>query len=727
MSRGLNKIYNLLERIDQQYKDYALLTESQESKSIAKAKKFVMDKFGWNNERADKFVRVELRNDLPALRTRQGGKFILGVTRMFCDRQLTDGGIIMNLNSTIELVASDAHINEYDQNLNGLSAQELIDRFAGARKEMGNKDREEVAALELQENNDYTIVQIDNFEQASKYAQYTSWCVTHSSNMLDSYTSDGMGQFYFCLKNGFENVPRERGEGCPLDEYGLSMVAVSVTENGDLNTCTCRWNHDNGGNDNIMDTKQISQLIGRNFYEVFKPNNKWQKILDNAFERLRSGVSPEKVFRQVGREQNGLRKVELIENKYNFIDRDNNLLFPDLWFDSVTNFYENGWALAIYHQNYNYVNRNGELASSTWFSYATSIIDDTYSIVQNRQGKNNFLILGKGLLSDIWFTYLSKFKGNIAQVVLTADTEGPQSNFVDKNGKLVFDHNFDYIRSKDGNLFSVTLDNKTSLVDGETGKFITDKWFNWIEDFNTSVFTEETSDISGSNTKRYARVMQFGEGGEKEYNYIDENGNLFSEHWFPHIDLRADGYAIVGNAFKWSSDIKYNILGPNGQIVSPNMWFTELRTCSYSFGTFTNGPVLVYDRPILYNFLKKDGELLLKEGVDYAVAFRNGIGIITKNRKINYINENGELLSPNIWFDNVQNFNEYSPAARVRVGSKYNLINKKGEFLSPDLWFDEIDYGLDNEKPYAIARDGSDYYFVYRTGGIEPYKNNVRY
>jgi len=89
--------------------------------------------------------------------------------------------------------------------------------------------------------------------------------------MYSSYTKNGLGRFYFCLKPGFEKIKAVKGEGCPMDEYGKSMIAISVNDDGSLNTCTCRWNHDNGGSDNMMDTKQISEFFGVNFYKTFVP------------------------------------------------------------------------------------------------------------------------------------------------------------------------------------------------------------------------------------------------------------------------------------------------------------------------------------------------------------------------------------------------------------------------------------------------------------------------
>ena len=109
--------------------------------------------------------------------------------------------------------------------------------------------------------------------------------------MYDSYTKDGLGLFYFCLKDGFENVKKDVGEGCPLDEYGKSMIAISVNDDGSLNTATCRWNHDNGGNDNIFkDAKEVSQFFGVNFFDTFKPRS-----VDELLSKFRKNAIPSKV------------------------------------------------------------------------------------------------------------------------------------------------------------------------------------------------------------------------------------------------------------------------------------------------------------------------------------------------------------------------------------------------------------------------------------------------
>lgn len=394
------------------------LNESQESKSIDAAKRFFMQRTGKSAEEADRFVRVDLRNDLPVLRDKNGAKFILGVTRMFLDRQLTDASTIQNLNKTLKLLTQ-GHFNEYDRNLNNMSAQDVIQRFSTTMKQMDDREKDELSSMLFNGNQNYNIVRIDNFEQSSQYGKYTSWCVTRDENMFDSYTSNGIGQFYFCLRNGFKNEPAEPGEGCPLDSYGLSMIAVSVDENGRLNTCTCRWNHDNGGNDNIMDTKQISQVIGRNFFEVFKPNGKWDEILENAKARLAAGENLYDVFDYGGIFNDGLAVVEL-NSKYNWIRQDNGELLSDKWFDFCDDFHE---GLAVVELNYkcNWVRQdNGEYFSEQWFDTCCSFLEGVAWVELNN--KWNWIRRDNGqLLSDKWFDDCGNFYEGFAKVRLKGE------------------------------------------------------------------------------------------------------------------------------------------------------------------------------------------------------------------------------------------------------------------------------------------------------------------
>jgi len=501
-----------------------LIIESQESKSIAAAKKLVMQRLNYNEQEADEFIRIKLRNDIPMLRTPQGGKFILGVTRMFCDGELRTANDIGNLNSTLKLVASDAHINEYDRNLNGMSCQELVQRFSKAMSDNLEAEKAEIGKMVFNTPSDYEIVRIDSFEQAEEYGDYVSWCVTHDENMFDSYTSDGINQFYFCLRNGFENVEEVPSEGCPLDEYGLSMIAVSVNENGMLNTCTCRWNHDNGGDDSIMNAKEVSQVIGMNFFDVFKPNNKWKDLLTNAIQRLGNGEDPRTIFDSVDYFREGFARVNL-NDKYNFINQEGRFL-SDQWFDYVGDFKE-GFAVVELNGKRNFINQECKFLSNQWFDYGDEFSEGFGRVKLN--GKWNYINQECKFLSNQWFEFddVYNFNEGFAAVELN-----DKWNFINQKGKLLSGQWFDDASNFYGGFARVQLNDKYNYITQEC-KFLSDQWFDYADYF----FSEG-----------FGRVKLNG-----KWNFINQEGRFLSDQWFDYVGDFKEGFGRVklnGNVYK---------------------------------------------------------------------------------------------------------------------------------------------------------------------------------
>lgn len=432
-----------------------MISESQESKSISQAKRLVMQRLNYNEQEADEFIRVKLRNDIPVLRTPQGGKFILGVTRMFCDGELRTANDIVRLNSTLKLVASDAHINEYDKNLNGMRCGEIIQRFAKTMSNNLDAEREEIKQMVFDTPSNYKVVRIDSFEQARQYGKYVDWCVTYDEEMFDSYTSNGINQFYFCLRNDFENIKRIASEDCPLDEYGLSMIAVSVDEDGALNTCTCRWNHANDGNDSVMTAKELSQVIGMNFFEVFKPNNKWKSLVSDVIQRLKNGESLESVFDHCSDFSEGFAAVYLNE-RGNFIDYNTNFL-SDKWFDEVHDFKE-GFGRVALNDSYNFIDKNGEILSKEWF-YWCGDFEDGVAPLESGNEKSNYINRYGKVLSDEWFDMVCDFKNGMAMVNV-----GEKWNFIDKNGNLLSKRWFDDAMDFKGDYTFVWLDGQRYAI-----------------------------------------------------------------------------------------------------------------------------------------------------------------------------------------------------------------------------------------------------------------------
>ena len=518
--KSTNKNVILTEEQFDIFRKQMLIAESQESKSIHAAKKLVMQRLGYDADRADEFIRVDLRDGLPALKTPQGGKFILGVTRMFCDNELNDAATVSSLNATLRLVSSDKHINEFDRNLNGISCNELIQMFSNEMSEILDADKEELNSMEFANKSDYDIVRIDSFDEAAEYNEYTSWCVADREDAFDDYTNNGYKQFYFCLKHGFESVPKETGEGCPLDEYGLSMLAVLVNENGSLASCTCRWNHDNGGDDNVMDTKQISEAVGVNFYETFKPNNKWEDALSYVkYLLVVDGADPKDVFDECRDFEEGFACVRL-SDKWNFLTTDKKFL-SDIWFDDCNDF-EDGLAIVELNNKWNFITTDGKFMSNTWFDDCGYFEEGLAAVKLN--GKWNFITTDGKFLSDTWFEYCKSFRNGLASVHLDN-----KSNFITTDGKFLSDTWFDACNNFYDGFAHVKLNGKWNFLTTD-GKILSDTWFN-----RCGYFEED-----------FACVELNG-----KWNFITTDGKILSKTWFENADDFQDGFADVKLNGKW--------------------------------------------------------------------------------------------------------------------------------------------------------------------------------
>ena len=451
----------LCEEIHKAIRKHQILTEGRQAKNRNVAKNYIMQQLGYSESDAMKFIG-QLKVKIPSVRLQQE-KFLLGVARLFIEGDLSvnDDFKCTNFNQTLKLIASDAHVNEYDNNLNGMSAEELINRFADIRVGELSKRKELMGGKHYQQNREYTIVPINSFDEATKYAKYNDWCVTYSEYMFDDKTCNGAGRFYFCLRNGFENVPMKVGPNAPLDEYGLSMIAVSITMEGEPNSITCRWNHDNGGSDSVMNDEQLSELLGVNFYSVFKPYTREELhakgviLFDEVQPMLDNGVSPTDIFKEIGDFNDGYAKVNL-NYKWNFINRNNKLL-SDTWFDWVSNF-SNGYVRVKLDGKWNLLNTNGRLLSDTWYDWVYNF-SNGYARVK-LDGKWNLLNTNNKLLSNTWYNWVDYFHNGYARVRLNN-----KWNFVDTNGKLISNMWFDGVDNFDDGYARVRLNGKLFKID----------------------------------------------------------------------------------------------------------------------------------------------------------------------------------------------------------------------------------------------------------------------
>ena len=459
-----------------------ILNESQESKSQSKAIKLAMQN-GMDREKAEQFVRINLRNDISELRHSDTAKFTLGCARLYFEGQLSNAKTVNMLNQILSLITK-KYYDKFDQNLNNLSMNNLSEQFDKELKNIEAKNRNDVNSKEYV-NQGYKIVSINSYDEAKQYYQYmynkSPWCITYKNNMWETYTNNGNNQVYFCLKNGFENIEAPEETGNFKDEYGLSMISVIVDEDGNLKYSTTRWNHANrASGDHDLTAQEISDIVGVNFYNTFKPNKLFKENIQNALRRLKNGENPNNIFNAFKKTKYGFIIIGL-NNKYNIINPNNFNLLSEQWFDKIYDSNDN-FIIVELNGNYNIISNNGSILSKQWFD---KIYDSNgnFKIVE-LNGKYNIININGKLLNNQWFDRISDFN------------EG-------------------FVRVK--------LNNKYNFINTK-GNFFNKQWFDWASDFN---------DV-------FARIKL-----NDKYNFIDKNGNILSKQWFDYISDFNDGFANV--------------------------------------------------------------------------------------------------------------------------------------------------------------------------------------
>lgn len=100
--------------------------------------------------------------------------------------------------------------------------------------------------------------------------------------------------------------------------------------------------------------------------------------------------------------------------------------------------------------------------------------------------------------------------------------------------------------------------------------------------------------------------------------------------------------------------------------------------------------VISRDGDRLMNYIDDNGIILSPNlWFEWATPFtKDGYGIVQRvfDHTWNFIDRQGKILSPNMWFKGVGTFVNNVAYVYQNLDS-WNYINKKGEILSPNLWF----------------------------------------
>ena len=725
-----------------------LLKEDQEGDSMKKARRYLVQNHGYTEERASEVVRNEVRQEFSVLHhNERAGKFIFGLTRILFDENI-NSATKGRLNLILKLISSsDELYNSFDKNLNGLSAIELVSKFENEIEKEVETERNSESNAKERQIKDYKIVRIDSFEDSSRYSKYTDfdnnsghWCLTHMKNMYDSYTNDGRNQIYFCLKNGFENLKPVVGQDCPLDEFGLSMLSIIVDPNGGLLYATCRWNHLNGGDDHVLSVRQIEELLGVKFTDVFLPSH-------DAENAIKQNV---KNFYKTG-DINCFNSVESLEDffgdnsyivwtgDYSNILRNGRLMF-DGWFDSISydpdmfgiivrrnsrcniltregKFLFKSWLLEasecyfgfIVVVNldgyYNLLNKEGKLIID-WCLWTPGFDDDQpYAIVSYNEGYNYVDTNGR-LTSKEWFDEVTDFRNGFAIV-----TKDGLQNFIDDKGNLLLKHWVnDCSLSYSCEIGFITTDCEdiennvyrgTYIIDTKNRRFINKTPYEYVSQITDNLF------VVGISTEGYDK-------NSFKYNILSMDGSLILEKWVEEI-----GGATRDNDGASYCRIKdnglYNVLRIGEGFVLKK-WYNFVKL--YPIFNYTFIYVSQYadggnDDARVWNIADKDGNLLLKdwfENIEIKASFQNGIYFVVttlaKDKDGNLVrgdenvtNSNGEYLLP-FWVFRVERHIGDTIVFDVITGEYGRNINTYTYFIKEKC----VIYGAwDSEPSYGIG------------------------
>ena len=427
-----------------------------------------------------------------------------------------------------------AHETEYDANLNGMTFDELNERF-GASINKADTETQEKLKNKTYDKSDYIIKWIPDFRTAQQYRQYTDygnnnecWCLTRDERMWDSYTGQhNENKVYFCHVPNFDSVPREPGSNAPLDTYGLSLISVIVTPDKQLRAVTSRWNHTHGGSDGVMNEEQLSNLLGGYVFDLCPPYSREEVIkrgyiyLDDVQQMLDDGIDLHEYIDATGR--------ICINGKENLL-HGRKLLF-DQWFEYLDNFHD-GFARVKLNRKYNFIDTKGNIRFNQWFEYLENFHDGFAKVELN--GKYNFIDTKGNILADQWFDYVDNFHDGFVCVELNG-----KYNFIDTEGNILADQWFDYVDNFHNGFAQARLNGKYNFIDTE-GNIRFDQWFDYVNDFHDGF---ACVDLNG------------------KFNFIDKEVNILSDQWFNWADDFHNGFAkVILNGNKHLIDTKGNII-----------------------------------------------------------------------------------------------------------------------------------------------------------------------
>ena len=521
--------------------------------------------------------------------------------------------------------------------------ESLTAKYGDALKKHGEEAMKELEGLDYTPN-DYVIVELTDFDTASKYAEYTepdTWCYFEDEDTFEYYKSGGAIRLYLAYKPGFERLePGDKG-------YGQSMLGIDIGPNNSLVHCNNRYNHeddpdlDNDKNppgDNRFDAKERSLLLGGPYYK-FCPYYSEE-------ERKRLGImTPDDI-------EAALERGEDITNMV-----------------KVHHKFENGDKLIMSCEMENILKPNNTLLFDTWMDDIRFIeFADKNCYTIGKHGKKTIVDAdGKQMIND-WYSNIWPNGGGSITVV----KDGLQ-NLLGYDGKFKFKKWYQHTPDQlSKNVYCARFDDKIHFIDSEEN-LISDLAVDGIEQF-TGDTTYVIVDINGKKnilrtadcklmlSDEFENWRQFDSGDLMLIVYKhDKSGQFTGENL---IDKANPSHYLLP---KWAKKIHKLVNG-------------KYKIAYYA--PDENTVYQVYDpseRKMLFDFC-----------VDDVGENKDGF-VLCKDNKYMAINLDGKPLLPR-WVDDY-NFDETHKGYWIKNDGKKNYA-KDDKSYGLEEWFDDVSHGI---------------------------------
>ena len=592
------------------------------------------------NMKLKDFMRLKLMQVFEINRGKGPIKYFRGIIRICCDElKYFETQSYHGYMSTFKKIISYIYKNNVDLNedLNGLGYWDL---YKGVGKDMRVHELMswKKPAKEESTFGEYTVVSIDSYEEASKYSQYTSWCVTQDISHFNTYTRDG-SQFYFCLKNGFENVSETEGEGCPIDEYGLSMVSVLIFPDNTIKHVTTRWNHDNRGEDNpnLHTLEQVENVLGIP-QNIFVNRNKPLIDLNDLETYIERGGDISNAVEILDEGENGAILFKF-QKKYNVV-MDNKILYE-------------------WHRRYRYNEETKTVVFSDgrdmgWNAFDVNGIFFPKNIVSTPDGEElvyeccapeldalafrnsryHMYFYRRGETKpSLPFGVEQVYEFNQGLALIKDNTN--RYNFIDKNCKLLWGYNklLDvYVPPQQRNKY---CNNGVLML--QEGRF-----YQYYDIFKQRPISND----------RYAYMFPFGENTglvrkeNNEWNFVKRDGTYLYKEDFHMIRDDGNGYIIA------TTNRRQLILDKEGNSVMDKSWpWVEMFNGTYGIVEL-DGEIKVDDDGNMITsdteaVIDKDGNIMFSVSGVYLKEIINNkiVGVVTPKNYLYFVDINGKLLT----------------------------------------------------------------------------------